>query len=83
MVGIFDPACEPLLPGCFPWTKELYSCTVALPNKMYRQYVAVWGGVGGGVELCCRPYSAVVLRSVYDQIQNLPDCFTTPNKNDQ
>jgi hypothetical protein len=25
LVGIFDPACE-LLP---PWTKELYSCTVA------------------------------------------------------
>ncbi len=29
LFGIFDPACE-LLP---PWTKELYSCTVApLPS---------------------------------------------------
>ncbi len=37
----------------------------------------------GGVELCCRPYSAGVLHSVSDQIQNLQNCFTAPNKNDQ
>ena len=37
------------------------------------------GGKGGGrVELCCRPYTAGY--SVSDQIQNLPNCFTTPNK---
>jgi hypothetical protein len=33
---------------------------------LYRQCVAVGGG--GGVELCCRPYSAGVLHSVSDQI---------------
>jgi hypothetical protein len=30
--------------------------------------------------LCCRPYSAGILHSVSDQIQNLQNCFTTPNK---
>ncbi len=30
--------------------------------------------------MCCRPYSAGILHSVSDQIQNLPNCFTTPNK---
>jgi hypothetical protein len=39
-------------------------------------------------DFCCfdelwRPYSAGVLHSVSDQIQNLQNCFTTPNKNDQ
>ena len=49
----------------------------------------VWKGVGeesgggGGVELCFRPYSAGVLHSVSDQIQNLKIYFTTPNKIDQ
>ncbi len=43
----------------------------------------VWLGVWGVVELCCRSYSAAVLHSVSDQIQNLQNCFTTPNKNDQ
>jgi hypothetical protein len=38
---------------------------------------------GGGVELYCRPYSGGVLHAVSDQIQNLQNCFTTPNKNDQ
>ncbi len=40
--------------------------------------VCVWGG--GGVELCCRLCSAGILLSVSDQSQNLPNCFTTPNK---
>jgi hypothetical protein len=30
--------------------------------------------------LCCKPYSAGILHSVSDQIQDLPSCFTTPNK---
>ncbi len=48
--------------------------------SIYRQFVAVGGGVGGGgVELCCRPYSAGLLHSVSDQIQNPQNCFTTPN----
>jgi hypothetical protein len=94
MVGIFDPACELFS----PWTKEIYLCTVAPPqyllsdlhptppllkeNVQYIQTVCgkVWGG---GVELYCRPYSAGVLHSVSDQIPNLQNCFTTPNKNDQ
>ncbi len=57
-----------------PWTKELYIlCTVAplpslwpppipKPNVQYIQTVCGCVGVGrgGGVELCCRPYSAGV-----------------------
>ncbi len=87
MVCIFDPACE-LLP---PWTKEQYLCTVAplsslwpppLPklNVQYIKTVCVTGGGGGDVELCCRPYSAVVLHSVSGQIQNLQNCYTTPKQ---
>jgi hypothetical protein len=72
MVGIVDQACE-LLP---PWTKELDLCTVApLPSlwppppplsKVNVQYMFIMtvcgcGGMGvGGVEFCCRPYSAGV-----------------------
>jgi hypothetical protein len=40
----------------------------------------VCGCGGGGVKLCCRPYSAGVLNSVSDQIQNLQNCYTNPNK---
>ncbi len=66
-----------------------YSCTVAplsslwpippLPklNVQYIQAVCVWRGGG---ELYCRPYSVRILHSVSDQIQNLLNCFTTPNK---
>jgi hypothetical protein len=91
VVCIFDPSCE-LLP---PWTQEQYTCTVApLPSlwphppppppqtkctlcSISRQ--CVWLE-GRDVELCCRPYSAVVLHSVFGQIQNLQNCYTTPNK---
>ncbi len=86
MVGIFHSACE-LFP---PWMMELYLCTVAplpslwppLPklNVQYIQTVFGCGGGGGGVELCCRPYSARVLHSLSDQIKNLQNCFTTLNK---
>jgi hypothetical protein len=92
---IFDPACELL----HPWTKELYLCIVApllyllsdllphspLPNVQYMQTVSDCGGGGvvGGVEMYCGPYFAGVLHSVSDQIQNLHNCYTTPNKNDQ
>jgi hypothetical protein len=41
---------------------------------IYRQCVS------GGGELCCRPYFARILHSISDQIPNLPNCFTTPNK---
>jgi hypothetical protein len=51
-----------------PWTKET-KCTVCTDS--------VWLGGGGGVELCCRPYSAGVLYSASDQIQNPQNCFTT------
>jgi hypothetical protein len=36
-----------------------------------------------GVDLYCRQYSAGVYHSVFDQIQNLQNCYTSPNKNDQ
>jgi hypothetical protein len=73
----------------------LYLCTVApllyllsdlLPpspftNVKYIQTVCDCGG--GGVEMYCGPYSAGVLHSVSDQIQNLQNCFTTLTKNGQ
>jgi hypothetical protein len=31
-------------------------------------------------KMYCGPYSAGVVHSVSDQIQNLQNCFTTPNK---
>jgi hypothetical protein len=92
MVCIIDPASE-LLP---PWTKELYGtcvllplyCTFSLPpppspppDVQYSiQTLCDCGGGGGGVEMYGGPYSAGVLHSVSDQIQNLQNCFTTPNK---
>ncbi len=50
-----------------------------LPNVQYMQTVCDCGG-GGEVEVYCGPYSAGVLHSVSDHIQNLQNCFTTPNK---
>ncbi len=88
LVGIFDPACE-LLP---PWTKELYLCTVAplsslwpppplsKLNVLFIQTVSVWGGEGGGWIVLCRSFSAGILHSVSDQMQNIPNYFTTPNE---
>jgi hypothetical protein len=40
------------------------------------------GGSGGGVEMYCGPYSAGVLHSVSDQIQNLPNCFNKMTSED-
>ncbi len=74
--------------------KELYLCTSLWPPpplpppylpklnvlySLYRQCVSERGGGGGG-ELCCRPYSAGILHSVSDQMQNLPNYFITPHK---
>ncbi len=88
MVGIFDQFVNCLLP---PWTKELYLSTVAhLPSlppppsqtkcTAYTDSVWLCEREGGGVELCWRPYSSGVLHSTSDQVQNLQNCFTTPNK---
>ena len=65
-----------------------FSLTPPLPKLNVQLHTDnVWLGVGGwgaggvdSVELCCRPYSAGVLHSVSDQIQNQQYCFTTPNK---
>ncbi len=57
-----------------------------LHNEQYIQTVCDCGGGWWGVlklEMYCGPYSAGVLHSVADQIQNLQNCFTTPNKNYQ
>ncbi len=91
MVGIFNPFCELVIPTdegiilvyCILLPLYLLSGLPPLPSQtkstvcMYTD--SVWGG--GGVELCCRPYSCAV--SVIDQIQNLQNCFIAPNKNDQ
>ncbi len=89
MVGIFDPA-EIYLCTVAP-LQYLLSDLLPLPPPSQRKCTVYtdsvwqgWGGEGGGgVELYCRPYSAGALHSVSDQIQNLQNCFTTPNKNDQ
>jgi hypothetical protein len=47
-----------------PWMKELYLCTVLLPLYL----------------LSDLPPSPLPKLCVSDQIQNLPNCFTTPNK---
>jgi hypothetical protein len=60
------------LVNCCPHGRRNY---MVLPFPMYCE------GVVGGVEMYCGPYSAGVLHSVFDQIQNLQNCFTTPNKN--
>jgi hypothetical protein len=74
-----------------------YLCTVAtllylfsdllpsppLPNVQFIQTVCDLWGVVGDVEMYCGPYSAGVLHWVSDQIQNLQNFFTTPNKKDQ
>jgi hypothetical protein len=85
------------LVNCCPHGRRNYCvllplyCTFSLTSSplppfpmysLYRQCVTC-GGVVGGVEMYCGPYSAGVLHSVSDQIQNLQNCFTTPNKNDQ
>jgi hypothetical protein len=43
------------------------------------QTVCGWEGVEG-FESCCRPYSAGVVHSVSDKIQNLQNCSTTPRQ---
>jgi hypothetical protein len=54
------------------------SCSALL--TIYTDSCVAGGFGGGGVELYCRPYSAGVLHSVSDQIQNLQNCFSTPKK---
>jgi hypothetical protein len=79
-VGIFDPSCE-LLP-IYLLSDLPHPFTPPLPkvNVQYIQTVAVGGG---GVELCCRPYSAGIEHSVVfsDQTQNLQNCYNIPDKN--
>ncbi len=49
-----------------------FSCSVTYANELQRHRTLYVG--------LCRPYSAGILHSVSNQIQNLPNCFTTPNK---
>jgi hypothetical protein len=86
------------LVNCCPHGRRNYTCVLLLfyllsdlsppltppppkPKYLNVQYIQTVCGCGGDVELCCRPYSAGVLHSVSDQ--NLQNCFTNPNKNDQ
>ncbi len=73
---------------CFPFTvPSLWPPPPSPPSQctstVYTDSVWLVGGWWGGVEMYCGPYSAGVLHWVSDQIQNLQNCFTTPNKNDQ
>jgi hypothetical protein len=81
LVGTFDPACE-LLPPLDEGTILVYCCpsifslTCPPPSQtkctVYRQCVS------GGRVNCAVDH---ILQEFYtDQIQNLPNCFTIPNK---
>ncbi len=67
------------------YTLLVYCCPSTVPSlcTVYTDSVWLWGGGVGGVKMYCGPYSAGVLHSVSDQIQNLQNCLTTPYKNDQ
>jgi hypothetical protein len=68
------------------WTFSLTSSPLPPPSQctvyctVYRQCVTV--GVGGCWNVLWTTFCRSLL-SVSDQIQNLQNCFTTPNKNDQ
>ncbi len=67
--------CPSTVPSLWPPPPSPPSqCTV------YTDSVWQWGVGGGCVEMYCGPYSTGVLHSVSDQIQNLQNCFNTPNK---
>ncbi len=73
-----------ILAYCCPSTFSLNPPPPQTKSTVYSD--SVWLCVcvgGGGVELCFRPYSAGVLHSVSDQVPNLQNYFTTPNKIDQ
>ena len=69
---------------CCPLTISLIQLLPPYPPFLCQSTVytdSVWlGRGGGGVESCWRPNSAGVKHSVSDQIQNLQNCLTTPNK---
>jgi hypothetical protein len=69
-----------ILVYCCPSIFSLTSSPLPKLNVLFIQTVSVWGGEGGGWIVLCRPYSAGILHSVSDQMQNLPNNFTTPNK---
>jgi hypothetical protein len=80
--------CYPIFPFALRLHRNPYLITVIGYFLRVKKYVHTWTnewGVGGGgsVEMYCGPYSAGVLHFVSDQIQNLQNCFTTLNKNDQ
>ena len=59
----------------------LYLLSDLLPLPHVRCIQTMWDCGGGGcVEMYCGPYSAGVLHSVSDQIRNIQNCFTAPNK---
>ena len=57
-----------------------YLCSPPSQTKCTLCTDSMWLWGGGGVELYCGPYSAGVLHSVSDQIQNLQNCYTTPKQ---
>jgi hypothetical protein len=71
--------------NCCPSTYLLSDLPHPFPlsqSKRTVHCVAVGGGGGGeGVELYCRPYSAGFQLPFSDKIQNLQNCYTTPNNN--
>jgi hypothetical protein len=63
---------------------SIFSLTSPPPTSqtkytVYTDSVCLWGGGGGGVN-CAVDHIRQEFYSVSDQIQNLQNCFTTPNK---
>ncbi len=79
MLGIFDPSCE-LAP------LYLLKSSPPLPRppcvNKYQIYTVCNTGGGGGVRVVWRA-STGLIHCVFDQIPNLQNCFTTPNKNQE
>jgi hypothetical protein len=81
---------------CPPWMGRSHTCVLLSvspllyllsdlltppPPSQCTVYTTICDCVEGGwVEMYCGPYSAGVLHSVSDQIRNLQNCFTSPNK---
>ncbi len=89
MVGIFNSACELCLHGRRNYTVLVYCClstfsltSPPLPKLNVQCIQTLWGcGEGGGRGMLCCAVDHI-LQEFYTVflVQNLQNCFTTPNK---
>jgi hypothetical protein len=67
-------------PSTFPLTSPLPPFLKYSKRRVYTDIVWPWEGRWVGVDHILQEFT---VHSVSDQIQNLQNCYTTPNKNDQ